>query len=202
MAPSNRSSSGKRQKRPRPQFVAIHDAAGARLGFRNAAEGTLLALDTCPAVGPFRRVSEMYRFPDGTYCLRVNEDDPQDAWRSQITWTQLTPTEATYWFINHPPSYGVLPAELEEVARRHPPVSPPDADNPPTVEAVDGAGKRPCYSRDHTWLAWSEQGMRPATIRDRWNRDHPAEKIGSGASGYQVVKTALRKARSERYSET
>src|SRR5208283_2133720 len=57
---------------------------------------------------------------------------------------------------------------------------------------------RPCYDRDHLWLSWADAKMGPAAIRDKWNEEHPKEKIGSGESGREVVKTALKKARAER----
>jgi hypothetical protein len=61
--------------------------------------------------------------------------------------------------------------------------------------------RRPRYDRDHLWLKWaSEEGLKPAAIRDRWNREHRqhgGERIGSGRSGIDVVKKGLAKARVE-----
>jgi hypothetical protein len=69
------------------------------------------------------------------------------------------------------------------------------------AEGGSGNGRRsrrPCYDRDHTWLRWlEEEGMRPAAIRDRWNRDFPHKKIGSGNSGRKTVKKGLDRARAE-----
>ena len=62
--------------------------------------------------------------------------------------------------------------------------------------------KRRCYHRDHIWLRWAEdEGMTPAPIRDRWNREHPTDKIGPKDSGREVVKKGLDKARAERQSD-
>ncbi|HKB39799.1 MAG TPA: hypothetical protein VKD72_25410, partial [Gemmataceae bacterium] len=62
--------------------------------------------------------------------------------------------------------------------------------------------KRKCYDRDHTWLRWSEEEkMGPAAIRDRHNRENLREPIGTGNSGREVVKTALKKALAERKAE-
>jgi len=57
--------------------------------------------------------------------------------------------------------------------------------------------RRPCYDRDHTWLRWSNEGMTPAKIRDRWNREHPEATIGAGESGRDVVKKGLDAARED-----
>jgi hypothetical protein len=59
---------------------------------------------------------------------------------------------------------------------------------------------RPCYDRDHLWLRWREEGMKPAAIRNRWNKEYAhygGEKIGTGRPGYEVVKQALARARKE-----
>jgi hypothetical protein len=59
--------------------------------------------------------------------------------------------------------------------------------------------RRPCYDRDHTWLRWhEEEGMGPAAIRDRWNKEHPKERIAKGEGGRDLIEKALRKARAER----
>jgi hypothetical protein len=60
---------------------------------------------------------------------------------------------------------------------------------------------RPCQDRDHLWLRWREEGMKPAAIRDRWNAEHArygGEKISTGRSGFEVVKRGLKKARKEK----
>jgi hypothetical protein len=69
----------------------------------------------------------------------------------------------------------------------------------PLPEPAGGnTGLRPCYDRDHTWLRWKEEeGMRPAGIRDLWNRDHPEDPVASGESGRLVVKEGIRKAEAE-----
>lgn len=63
------------------------------------------------------------------------------------------------------------------------------------------ADRRPCYARDHTWLKWSNEGMKPAAIRNRWNLEHPREKIGLGESGRDLVKKGINTARREQESE-
>jgi hypothetical protein len=69
------------------------------------------------------------------------------------------------------------------------------------VPTGDGPSRRPCYGRDHTWLRWAEEeNMKPAGIRDRWNKEHSTETVGQGASGYDVVKKGLAKARADRDS--
>jgi hypothetical protein len=60
---------------------------------------------------------------------------------------------------------------------------------------------RPCYDRDHLWLRWREEGMKPAAIRNRWNQEYAqygGDKIGTGRPGYEVVKQALARARKEK----
>jgi hypothetical protein len=57
------------------------------------------------------------------------------------------------------------------------------------------------YERDHLWLDWANQGMTPAQIRDRWNREYRqygGRPIGEKRRGYDVVKKALKKAQEER----
>lgn len=67
-----------------------------------------------------------------------------------------------------------------------------------SVEPLATRQRRPCYDRDHLWLKLKSDGMGIAAIRDQWNEEHPNDKIGSGASGYQVVKTGLKKAAAEK----
>jgi hypothetical protein len=56
--------------------------------------------------------------------------------------------------------------------------------------------RRPNYARDHTWLCWCDkEGLTPAKIRDRWNREHPEATIGKGESGRDLVKKGLLAAR-------
>jgi hypothetical protein len=73
---------------------------------------------------------------------------------------------------------------------------------PSNLAGEGGKLRRPCYQRDHVWLRWSEeQQMKPAAIRDRWNREyrrHAGATIGEGRSGLDVVKKGLKKARAER----
>jgi hypothetical protein len=62
--------------------------------------------------------------------------------------------------------------------------------------------QRPCYDRDHTWLRWAEEeGMTPARIRDRWNKEHPTEKVSNGDAGRDTVKKGLSRAASEQHSD-
>ncbi len=67
----------------------------------------------------------------------------------------------------------------------------------------------PCSKRNALWLQWHEQEhMGPAAIRDRWNNwseeqgkascPRSPNRIGKGESGRNVVKTALREAKSRR----
>ncbi len=54
--------------------------------------------------------------------------------------------------------------------------------------------KRRCQERDATFLRWREQdGLTPAQIRDRWNRDYPdfSVSIVNASSGRETVKSAL-----------
>lgn len=71
--------------------------------------------------------------------------------------------------------------------------------------------RRPAYERDHLWLRWRDvEGLRPAAIRDRWNRmsgeerksicPRCADQIGSDETGREVVKKALKQARRERHA--
>ena len=50
---------------------------------------------------------------------------------------------------------------------------------------------RPCFERDRQFLKWSREGLTPAKIRDRWNREHPDEHIGDGAPGREIVKKGI-----------
>src|SRR5262249_841 len=46
-----------------------------------------------------------------------------------------------------------------------------EAQNAPTEK--DNTNRRPCNQGDHLWLEWHEkQGLGPAKIRDRWNREY------------------------------
>jgi hypothetical protein len=62
---------------------------------------------------------------------------------------------------------------------------------------VPAGVKRPCAERDHTFLAWSEDGMKPAAIRDRWNKEHPKEHVGDGGPGRDIVKKGIRAAQQD-----
>jgi hypothetical protein len=60
--------------------------------------------------------------------------------------------------------------------------------------------KRSCYERDHTFLKWRTEGLTPAKIRDRWNREHadrPEDQIGQGEQGSDIVKKGIKTARRE-----
>jgi hypothetical protein len=62
------------------------------------------------------------------------------------------------------------------------------------------AGRRACYRRDHLWLKWQDEEMRPAKIRDRWNREyqqHGGKPIGKGKNGLWTVYQGLKKAHLE-----
>jgi hypothetical protein len=87
----------------------------------------------------------------------------------------------------------------------------------PVVQAQPADGKRPCYARDHLFLAWynakgEETYHRPARIRDKWNALSEAERrrlspLASGSishhkPGRVVVETALKKARKETRERT
>jgi hypothetical protein len=103
------------------------------------------------------------------------------------------------------PDAGDLAQEVET------PEQAPDAT--PATEGGGPAGcgaaatpcKRPCYDRDHLWLTWADDGLRPAGIRDRWNKEyqlHGGKPVRGKQVGAQVVKTGLKKARAERQAGT
>jgi hypothetical protein len=82
---------------------------------------------------------------------------------------------------------------------------PPAPPAPPPAAPAAGASnkpRRPCYDRDHLWLRWhEEEGMNPAAIRDRWNREyqqHGGERIAAKKRGLFVVIEGLKKAKEER----
>jgi len=52
---------------------------------------------------------------------------------------------------------------------------------------------RPCGARDHVWLAWHDEGLKPAMIRDRHNEENPDDVVTIG-----VVKKGLQNAERER----
>jgi hypothetical protein len=53
--------------------------------------------------------------------------------------------------------------------------------------------QRRCYQRDHTFLKWHDDGLKPAEIRQRWNREHPHQQVSR-----ESVVTGLKTAREER----
>lgn len=73
--------------------------------------------------------------------------------------------------------------------------------------AESDCSRRPAYGRDHLFLAWSAEGMKPAAIRDRWNAMPDAERKEvcpkcwqrlSEKSGRDTIKESLKKASSEK----
>ena len=73
--------------------------------------------------------------------------------------------------------------------------SPCDAD--PKQENSNKGKQRPCYDRDHQWLEWCQEGLTPAKIRDRWNKENPDQSIAKGEHGRDVVKKGLKAAENE-----
>jgi hypothetical protein len=80
-------------------------------------------------------------------------------------------------------------------------------------EGLSDRRKRPCFDRDHAWLAWyddnhAETYHSPANIRDKWNRMGTEErkriapkahqKIAEKEQGMDLVKKGIAKARQER----
>jgi hypothetical protein len=64
---------------------------------------------------------------------------------------------------------------------------------------LSSADRRPCYDRDHTWRRWADdEGLKPAGIRDRWNRENPEAMISKGQAGCDVVKKRLAAARRDK----
>lgn len=66
-----------------------------------------------------------------------------------------------------------------------------------------GESKRPCFERDHQFLAWYEaEGEETfhshAAIRDRWNAENPRDRIDAADNGRDIVKKAIRLAKKER----
>jgi hypothetical protein len=57
--------------------------------------------------------------------------------------------------------------------------------------------QRRCYQRDHTFLKWHDDGLKPAEIRQRWNREHPHQQVSR-----ESVVTGLKTARKERVEST
>jgi hypothetical protein len=55
-----------------------------------------------------------------------------------------------------------------------------------------GDKQRPAYNRDHTFLLWKSEGMKPRQIAKRWNEEHPYEKVN-----VEVVETGTKKAAKE-----
>jgi len=69
----------------------------------------------------------------------------------------------------------------------------------PAKTKTQTRGQRPCYERDHTFLAWYNEVDAStyhsyARIRDRWNREHPKDPIGDGQHGRDLVKKGLKAA--------
>lgn len=80
-----------------------------------------------------------------------------------------------------------------------------------SADAANEENSRPAYARDHLWLQWSDGGLTPAEIRDRWNamRDEERKalvkklwsKIKVKEQGREVVEKALDRARKERVAK-
>ncbi len=51
--------------------------------------------------------------------------------------------------------------------------------------------------RNWQWYCWSEEGMSPAKIRDRWNKDNSTEQISPGKGGCDNVKKTLTRIRKD-----
>jgi hypothetical protein len=59
---------------------------------------------------------------------------------------------------------------------------------------ANGDGKtRPAFERDHLFLKWHEEGLKPAEIRVRWNKENPKKPVKQ-----PVVKQALKRAKGEK----
>ena len=52
--------------------------------------------------------------------------------------------------------------------------------------------------RNYQWWTWEQEGMKPAQIRDRWNRDHADEAIGMKERGRDIVRKALKAIKARR----
>ncbi|MEQ9408754.1 MAG: hypothetical protein RIK87_13540 [Fuerstiella sp.] len=70
---------------------------------------------------------------------------------------------------------------------------------PNNAETNEQQNRRECYFRDHTFLKWRNEGMTPAKIRDRWNREYPEKAINldNKSSGRDVVKQGIKNAEAE-----
>jgi hypothetical protein len=75
---------------------------------------------------------------------------------------------------------------------------------PASEPAMPQRKRRRCYERDHIWLAWKDEGLGYAAIRDKWNAecgDHGGKPIGRGRSGSDSVRQGVTTARKERDGE-
>ncbi len=113
--------------------------------------------------------------------------------------------------------YRMLDQEIAKVYSRFGndfPLQPSNTTDSKPAEEPAASKTRPAYERDHKWLDWHEQDKQgSAHIRDRWDALPEEQRIsicrtafdkvgGNDAAekkaGYEVVKTALTKARRER----
>jgi hypothetical protein len=64
-------------------------------------------------------------------------------------------------------------------------------DSSKTSDATDDAGdeRRPAYERDHLWLKWSQEGMTPAEIRDRWNQMGDEERSAVSTKKWRQIES-------------
>jgi hypothetical protein len=57
----------------------------------------------------------------------------------------------------------------------------------------EAARRRPAIAKQLFAVYWSERELRPAAIRDKWNRLYPQEHVGDGEIGRNDIKTAIRR---------
>jgi hypothetical protein len=198
-----RSAEAERRRR-RDAFLTAWDrvrgftAGGSPEGDRLLARLLCDLLRLLRALGPARPLSALTAGGDGAVKARVLQVYRlADAGNAGAVFEELRRLGAT----DGPPAAGVLAHWLREgLVLEMLGLQPFGAAGGEPADAPEHS-LRPCYDRDHLWLRWSEEGMRPAAIRNRWNKEYAqygGEKIGTGRPGYGVVKQGLMRACKEK----
>ncbi len=94
------------------QMVPISNSFGKTLGYRDASTAEFLG--EVEEFSLLKRVSthtQLYRFPDDGYCLRIVKED-FNTFEEGLVWQAVTAKEAAHWFVVNSVKLGEIPACL------------------------------------------------------------------------------------------
>jgi hypothetical protein len=124
--------------------------------------------------------------------------DTSPSFRKQLEASVGTPGLRCLWSMLYPLIEGLLTEQGRLYRKNEAPT------NRPSVSKKRLASG--CYHRDHAWLRWYEQGIKPKAILRQWNtecRQHGGQRLkddrpANVATSLDVIKAGIRKAKAER----